>query len=340
MIFVGRKFINNFEDTLSLEYQEITKKKIKFISLSAGRFTRTLTLKSFLDLLFIPIGFFQALKIIIKERPNAILSFGGYLALPIVFWGFLAGIPIYTHEQTISPGLANRIIGFFAKKIFVAFEKSTTYFNKTKTIVVGNPIRESVFKVIKRPFNLVKNRSVIYISGGSLGSHSVNELIKQILPFLLKKFIIIHQIGDTKEYHDYENLINYKNKLSKELQKNYFPKKFFFEEEIGYIYSLADLVVSRAGANTFFELLSLKKPTIFIPLPWSAGKEQELQAKIFKEAGVGEIFYQWEDTSKLLQLIDKMIIEREKYQKNFDKLANLYNKNAAKPIIKEILSAN
>lgn len=340
IIFVGRKFINNFEPTLSLEYQEITKKKIKFISLSAGRFTRLLTLKSLFNLFLIPIGFFQALKIIIDEQPDVILSFGGYLALPIAFWGFFAGIPIYTHEQTIRPGLANRIIGLFAKKIFIAFKESSSYFSKSKTLVTGNPVRESIFKIKKRPFLLVKNRPVVYITGGSLGSHSINEIVKEILPALLKKFIVVHQIGETKEFRDFDDLISFKKRLPKTLQKNYFPKRYFFEEEIGYVYSLSDIVVSRAGANTFFELLFLKKPTIFIPLPWAAGKEQELHAKIFKEAGVGEIFYQHEDREKLLQLIKKMILEREKYQKNFNKLAYLYKKNAAELIVEKILSEN
>ncbi len=170
--------------------------------------------------------------------------------------------------------------------------------------------------------NLVKDRPVIYITGGSLGSHSINQLIKQILPTLLKKYIVIHQVGDTKEYQDFENLISLQLKLPKILQKNYFPQKFFFDDQIGYIYSLADIVISRAGANTFFELLALHKPTIFIPLPWSAGGEQELHAKIFKRAGVGEIFYQGENISKLIQLIDKMITNIDKYKKKFHQLTS------------------
>ncbi len=98
-------------------------------------------------------------------------------------------------------------------------------------------------------------------------------------------------------------------------------------------------MVSRAGANTFFEVLALKKPTIFIPLPWSAGGEQEFQAKIFKMAGAGEVFYQNQNSSRLLQLIDKMIINYRQYQKNFDQLTNLYKKNAAQFIVDTILSA-
>lgn len=339
IVFVGRKYINNFEKTVSLEYKEINRRNIKFISLSAGRLTRILTVKTLLNLFLIPVGFFQAGRIVIEEKPEVILSFGGYLALPIAFWGFLTKIPIYTHEQTICPGLANRIIGILAKKIFVSFSQTRRFFNRNKTIVVGNPIRKSVFKIIKKPFNLIKDRPVIYITGGSLGSHSINEHIKKILPLLLKKYIIIHQVGETKEYHDFEDLIVLHKKLPLTLQRNYFPRRHFFEEEIGYIYSLADIVVSRAGANTFFELLALKKPTIFIPLPWSSGGEQKLQAKIFKKAGTGEIFNQEENSFRLIQLIDKMVINKNQYQKNFNQLIHLYRKDAAHYIIKEIFSA-
>ncbi len=339
IVFVGRKYINNFERTLSLEYQEITRKNIRFVSLIAGRLTRVLTLESILNLLIIPFGFLHAGWIIIKERPTVILSFGGYLALPIAFWAFITGIPIFTHEQTINPGIANRVIGFFAKKVFVAFKQAASYFNKNKVIITGNPVREAIFKVIKRPFNVEKNRPVIYITGGSLGSHSINQIIKTILPTLLKKYTIIHQTGDTEEYHDFEDLISLREKLHKILQKNYFPKKFFFEDEMGYIYLMADMVISRAGANTFFELIALRKPTIFIPLPWSSGREQELQAKIFKENGIGEIFYQGDNIAKLIQLIDKMIIKKEQYKKNFEQLTFLYKKNAAQIIISEILSS-
>lgn len=116
IIFVGRKYPTDQERTLSLEYKEISKKNLTFISLEAGRLTRVMSVSSLIGILKIPIGFLQAFFIINKYRPNYIMSFGGYLALPIVFWGYIFRIPVFTHEQTIKPGLANKFIGFFFKK--------------------------------------------------------------------------------------------------------------------------------------------------------------------------------------------------------------------------------
>ncbi|MDO8741881.1 MAG: glycosyltransferase, partial [Candidatus Roizmanbacteria bacterium] len=160
--------------------------------------------------------------------------------------------------------------------------------------------------------------------------------IKKILEPLLEKFIIIHQVGESKEYHDFEDLILIKKQLSKEKQNRYYLVKHFFDDQIGYIYSLTDLVVGRAGANTFFELLALKKPALFIPLPWSSGREQQHHAEIFARAGCGEIFHQVEPSEKLLRLIFQMISKIDYYQNNFKYLSGRYKKNVSKYLIDEI----
>ncbi|GAB4219307.1 MAG: undecaprenyldiphospho-muramoylpentapeptide beta-N-acetylglucosaminyltransferase [Candidatus Microgenomates bacterium] len=338
IIFVGRKYSLDFEKTLSLEYKEITRRKIIFKTLSAGRFTRIFNIRSIINFLKIPYGFLEAFFIINQHRPDKVLSFGGYLALPIVFWAYFFKIPVFTHEQTINPGLANKIIGFFSKKIFVSFKEAEKYFRNKNIILTGNPIRESIFKTIKTPFKIKKNLPIIYVTGGSLGSHSINQHIKKLLPVILKKYIIIHQTGDTKQYHDYEDLLDIKNKLPENLKKNYYLAKHFFEDEIGYIYSLADLVVCRSGANTFFELIYLKKPAVLIPLPWSAGKEQQHHAEIFVKAGCGELFHQIETSEKLARIIDTMFKNLDFYKNNFKNLNSLYKKDATSSIIKEIFT--
>lgn len=336
IVFIGRKYALDSEKTISLEYKEISRRKIQFVPLQAGRLTRILTLKSIRSFIRIPLGFFNAFFIVKNIRPNAIISFGSYLALPIVFWGYFFKIPIFTQEQTIKPGLANSLIGFFAKKIFVSFAESIKYFPREKTIVTGNPIRSSVFKLRKKLFDLKKDRPVIYITGGSLGSHSINEHIKKIIVKLLNSYIVIHQTGETKEYHDYEDLAEIRSKLPKQLSDRYYLVKHFFEDEVGYIYSVSDLVVGRSGANTFFELISLRKPAIFIPLPWSSGKEQQFHAEIFAKNNIGEIFHQLEPSDKLLRLIDKMINNLESYRNNFQQLNSFYKKNASQYIVREI----
>jgi len=329
IIFVGRKYPIVGEKMLSFEYQEVIKKGIKFIDLKTGKLPRFLTKDIFINIWLLFLGFFSALIIVLKQRPNIIISFGSFLAFPIAFWAFIFRIPIFLHEQTIAPGLANRIIGLWAKKIFLAFPNAQKYFDKKKTIIVGNPIR---FYKIKTKQKIKNKRPIIYITGGSLGSHAINLHIEKILPILLKKYLIIHQTGNISEFDDYHRL---KNKFKSPF---YFPFTHLSQEELFSIYQKADLVISRAGANTFFELIVFEKPTIFIPLPYSASKEQLLHAKIFKEAGTGEIFNQNEESEKLLQLIDKMINNLKIYQRNFKKLSDLYQKDAPQKMVETIFS--
>lgn len=340
IVFVGRKYPLEGERTFSLEYKEIFRRKIKFVNLNTGRLTRTFSPRLWASFLKIPFGFFSSFFIILKERPSLILSFGGYLALPVAIWGFVFGVPIFTHEQTAKPGLANRVIGYLAKKIFISFQEARNSFPKEKVILSGNPIRESIFFPKKKPFEIkYQSFPLVYVTGGSLGSHSINLHIEKILSDLLRTTVVVHQTGETTTFKDFERLTRIRDHLPKELQKRYFVFKHFFEDELGYVYSLADLVVSRAGANTFFELIALKKPAILVPLPWSAGQEQLIHAKIFAQAGCGEIFFQDESSDKLLVLIEKMIANIQHYERNFKNLSSLCRPNATEKIIDEVLSS-
>ena len=336
LIFVGRKYALDSEQTLSLEYKEITKRNIPFISLHAGRITRLMTFRSFINMLKIPIGFIHAFVALRQQTPDVILSFGGYLAIPVAIVGWLLRIPVFTHEQTICPGLANRIIAFFSKKIFYSFPESKHFFPPRKSILSGNPVRNTVFKIIDKPIDVDRTKPVIYITGGSLGSHGINEHIRTILPTLLQNYVVIHQTGDIKEYNDYEHLLRYRRTFPEEIRKRFFPIKHFFDNEIGYIYSVSDMVVARAGANTFFELIHLKKPTIFIPLPWSAQKEQQKHAEFFKNYKIGEVFEQKEPSARLLELIRAVVSHKDTYIKNFEALPFQIRRDATDVIIHEI----
>ena len=339
IVFVGRKYPIPGEKIISLEYKEISKRGIKFINLETGRLTRLISLRSIINLLLIPYGFFQAAKILFREKPDKIVSFGGYIAFPICIIGALFRIPIYTHEQTISLGLANRIIANLSRKVFVSFEESKKELgNSKKIIVTGNPIRPEVFQIIKKPFELPASRKVIYITGGSLGAHSVNVHIKAILPKLLSRFTVIHQVGDTQEFNDYKNLMDLKESLPQKQRVNYFPQIHFSGDEIGFIYSVTDLVIARAGANTFFELGALQKPAIFIPLPWSARGEQQKHAELFKQAGCGEIFDQSHTSEELFTLIETVMKNIDSYKKKFGELHIQNSTHAQDAIVREILT--
>lgn len=334
--FVGRKFAQSIDTKTTFEYKEITNRNIPFHHLDAGRLTRSFSLQTFKHILNIPVGLWNAYNLLKKIKPDTILSFGGYLAVPIAVMGKLLNISVYTHEQTIEPGLANKMIANVAKKVFVSFPETAQSFPAEKVIVTGNPIRETVFQISQKPFEIVKKKPVIYITGGSLGAHSINVHIEKILPKLLKKYTVIHQCGNTAEYNDLGRLQKYKNALPANLSEDYHLYAHILAEHIGYVYSVADIVISRAGANTFFELSALKKPTIFIPLPISANGEQQKHAEIFAEYGVGEIFEQQHSHEELLERVDKMVEKLSYYKDNFKKFPQVYVQKAAQSIIDAI----
>lgn len=337
IVFVGRKYAQEGEDVVSFEYKEIANRGITFINLPAGRLSRTLTFRTILNFLRVPLGFFHALKIILQEKPDRVLSFGGYLAIPISVWAWIFHIPLFTHEQTIVPGFANRLISKIAKKTLVSFEQAQKYFPEKKVIVTGNPIRKSILKVHEIPFSIVKDKPVVFFSGGSLGSHSINLIVERNIRDLLKNYIVIHQTGDVKRYDDFKRLTKLKDTLPEKLKKQYYIQEHFHEDEFGFVYSIVDIVVGRSGANTFFELIATKLPAIFIPLPWAGYKEQEKQAKIFKNSGTGDIFYQEEPDRKLMSLIHDVVTNKDQYMRNFKKLELFYKEDAAQIIVQTIL---
>jgi UDP-N-acetylglucosamine--N-acetylmuramyl-(pentapeptide) pyrophosphoryl-undecaprenol N-acetylglucosamine transferase len=169
-----------------------------------------------------------------------------------------------------------------------------------------------------------------------LGAHSINVIIEKLLPKLLEKYIVIHQTGTVKKFDDLARLTNLKNKLPDVQKKFYYPAGYFSSNQIGYIYSLTDIIIGRSGANTFFEVIALKIPAIFIPLPWSANQEQQQQAKLLQKMGAGEYFDQEDDLNKLLILIDKIITNLDSYRRNLDKLQTLYAPDAVSIIKKNI----
>lgn len=331
LIFVGRKWTSAEAEELSYEYRLIADKyHLPFFHLDAGRLSRYVSIRSFISILKIPKGFFEAYRLVSTLKCDAVLSFGGYIALPVAFAAFLRGIPVYTHEQTLVPGLANRIIARFAKKVFVSFPETKKLFNQKKTILTGNPVRPAVFEVKKALF--AKTKPVLYIAGGSLGSHVINTYIEQLLPRLLKKCIIVHQTGNESPWRDFDRLSSLK-------YPDYYVFSHIYDEDIGFVYAMSDIYIGRSGANTISELIALKKSSILIPLPFSGSGEQESHAQFLKEHGVAEVFSQKSNmTEKLYHLIEAVFSHKEIYIHNFRTLARYYIPNAAYQIAHEIFS--
>lgn len=328
--FIGRKYAQAGGSAESYEYKQVEQLKVPFYNLEAGKLIRTLSSHTWDNAVRMIKGFYDSYKLLSAIKPDIILSFGGYIALPVCYVGKILGIQIVTHEQTIAPGAANSWIAKIADKILISFPETLKYFNVHKTRVTGNPIRPQALQSLKQPIKLVTKKPVIYITGGSLGSHSINKHVENILPKLLKKYEVIHQAGNIPEYDDLK-------RLSRKRTPHYHVRPHFASDEVGWVFRTADIVISRSGANTTFELIALRKPCILIPLPWSVNGEQEKHAKLIAQAGAGEIFDQHASSKELNDMIDRMYAQKETYRKNFRKLKQYVHKDAAQEIVDEVI---
>jgi len=316
------------------EYLEVRKAKIPFFELKAGKYWKTLNPQK---LIHLPLGFLQTFYLLKKIKPDLIFSFGGYLAVPTVIVGFFLKIPSVTHEQTTVAGFANKIIAPFVKKIFISWKESKKYFPSQKTILTGLPLRKEIFEEKTKKYRFKEDLPTILIIGGKQGSHIINQAVFAILDKLLEKYNIIHQCGFSSLYNDFQKAKEKRKKMKKQKRERYKPEDYIFPKDIGSAFAQADLVVSRAGAHTIYELLALKKPCLLIPYPFLYKDEQTQNARILKKIGLGEILPQKDLTPTLLyQSINSLISNLQKYKEAGKKAEKLVIFNAERKIIEEI----
>ncbi len=269
---------------------DLEKEGIKVKRVSSGKIRRygglKPTLSNIIDLLIrIPLGTIQSFVYLFFISPDIVFSKGGYGAIPATIAARILQIPIFLHESDISPGVANRFLSKFALEIFTSFPK-TEFFPQEKTILVGNPIREELFLPLKRgesnSIELKDTKPIILIMGGSQGSERINDLIIQILPKLLLNFQVIHQCGIA----NYDNILVETNFLiAEEQREDYHLFSFLDEKELQFVYRFVDIVVSRAGSGSIFEIAQAGKPSILIPLAESAQNHQAKNAHSYSDFG-------------------------------------------------------
>lgn len=342
IIFLGKKFDTSDNKSLSFEYKELSHYPLKYINFTSGRITRILSIANIFGLFGFLWGLIKAFYILIRHRPNFVMSFGSYIALPVCTAAYILHIKVYTHEQTIAPGLSNRIIALFAKKVFISFKESANFFPNKNVIYSGNLLRKQIYnfesKIELFAENVNQNLPCVYITGGSLGSHSINLHVENIIKKLLTRYVVIHQTGDVSEFADFEKLSRLKAGLAPNPANNYILKKHISSEEIGPVYKKANLVICRAGANTVFELVALLKPSILIPLPWSANNEQIKHAEKLANLGCCEIFFQNEKSEKLFELIEKTITNLNFYEKNIRKISEEFKTDGLNVICQAVFA--
>lgn len=336
---MGRKVSQEGSNIPSLEQIEIPRRKIKFISISAGKIPRHFSIQSILSVLKMPLGFIQSFIQVKKLKPNVVLSFGGYIAIPVSLSAWILKIPIVTHEQTTSIGLSNKLIELFASKIAISWNQSRDQFKK-KVILTGNPVREALVKGREKALPVNLERELIYVTGGNQGSHFINNLISKSLSEITSRYIVVHQCGTGIAGKDFEKLSRQKHKLDKILQPRYLIKKWFDDQQVAWLMHNASLIISRSGANTIYEIALHAIPSILIPLPKSGGNEQTLNAQVLKQAGTAEILFQSKLTKQLfIEAIKKMFDNLDTYKLTAEKFKNDLPKDGAQKLIKLVRKA-
>ena len=249
-------------------------------------------------------------KQIIKEfRPHIAVGVGGYASGPTLSACEAQGIPIVLQEQNSYAGITNKLLARKAQKICVAYEHMERFFPASKIMITGNPVRQELLsinvsrEVAIKSFGLDPSKKTILIIGGSLGAQAVNDAVRRILPELLKDFQVVHLCGKGKQDDS-------KNDLKGYVQYEY------IESELADLFAMADIVISRAGANAICELQALKKPNLLIPLSANASRgDQILNARSFEKQGFSMVLEEEAITDEvLLKAIHDLYDHRENYR--------------------------
>lgn len=291
----------DYEITYMGSYDGIEKRligdfDIPYVGISTGKFRRYLDLKNFTDPFRVLKGFSEAKKFLKSYRPDVVFSKGGFVSVPVVRAAAALGIPCIIHESDMTPGLANKLCIPVAKKVCCNFPETLKLLPENKAVLTGSPIRAELGQGNKLAgldmcgFNA--NTPVIMVIGGSQGAANVNKAVRDSLSKLLKDFQVVHLCGKDKMDNLLLNMSGY--------------KQFeYVKAELKDLFAMADLVISRAGANAICELLALKKPNILIPLPASSSRgDQLLNAQSFEAQGFSIVINEDDLTPELL--VDKV----------------------------------
>ena len=300
----------------------IQAQNIPYDGISSGKLRRYFDLKNFSDPFRVIKGLFEAKKIIKKYSPDIVFSKGGFVSVPVVMAAAFLKIPVIIHESDITPGLANKIASKFATKICTNFPETLQYLPKNKAILTGSPIRKELLNGDKEAACKLTgfgDKPTLMIIGGSLGSVIVNTAIRKALDDILKEFNVIHICGKG----------NVDEKL---LEKSGYLQYEYVDKELKDFFALADVVVSRAGANTICELLALRKPNLLIPLSGAASRgDQILNAESFENAGYSKVID--EETLANISLAMEISELYKNSQKYIDAMSNSDATNGVENII-------
>lgn len=304
------------------ENEIIEKQHITFYELSAPKLDRY---KKWQWIFVFPqfiVSCIKAFALLKNISPHMVFTAGGYVSVPVVIMAWFLRIPCWVHQLDVTPGIANRIMAPFAKRVTVTWEESKDVFSDRKTSVVGGLVRPDVLhgnaKAFQKQYYLDPELPTVGVLGGGTGATAINDMLQAIVPDLAKRMNIVHLAG--------------KGKLDEELQDiqgRYTPREFF--TDMADLYAVADVIVARAGMGTILEIAALRKPTILIPIPNS---HQEANAKVLEDKGAARVIHHL-NPQVLKQEIDRLIDSKEVRDELVYNLRSLLPMHAAGLIIEE-----
>ena len=263
--------------------------RVTYHEISTGKLRRYFSWQNFIDPFRVIKGYWQARRLIRALQPDVIFSKGGFVSVPVVLGA--GKVPVIAHESDFSPGLSTRIASHFTDRICVSFEDSLSYMPQGKAIFTGTPIRPALYAGNRERAmaftGLNGEKPVLLVMGGSLGAQKLNELVRAALPVLNETFDVIHLCGRGKNdcgciacgYMQYE----------------------YIDKELPDLFALSDIVLSRSGANSVFELLALNKPSVLVPLTSASSRgDQLLNAEYFEKKGYALVVNQNTATTQTL----------------------------------------
>ncbi len=324
----------------SLEREEIN---FHYTILVTGKWRRYISFKNFIDLFKVFIGFIQALWKVLVIMPDAIFSKGGYGSIATVLAGWLYHIPIILHESDSAPGFANRLLAPFATFIAISFDEAARHFPSNKTYFTGEAIRDAFFSPSnpekeRAMLHLTTKKPVILVLGGSQGAQKINNIVLDILPNLLEVAEVIHQTGD----ENYNSVFNESRVVLEGVTGteliSYHPVNFLVEPEYIAAMHSADVVISRSGAGSIFEIAAAGKASILIPITNSSNDHARRNAYVFKDERA-EIIEETNLTPNLvLSIIASILNNPEKKKKMEERAKEFATPDAAKLIAQALLN--
>ena len=280
--------------------------QVPYYGISTGKFRRYFDLKNFTDPFRVLKGLAEARRILKEIQPDLVFSKGGFVTVPVVRAAASLKIPCVIHESDMTPGLANKLCIPVAKKVCCNFPETLRTLPASKAVLTGSPIREELLhgdrEAAYRLCGFDSSKPVLMVIGGSLGSAAINQAVRESLPALLEDFQIVHICGKDK----IDNLL---------LNTRGYRQFEYLKAELKDVFAMADVVVSRAGANAICELLALKKPNLLIPLSAGASRgDQILNARSFEAQGFSMVLDEdYLSPGQLTEKVQELYFTRQTY---------------------------